>query len=52
MDAQEVREQLIKLFGMQLKFNKEFIEIILDNHNCYDDTRMKFGYKISSYYGS
>ncbi len=115
MDIQEVKKQIIRIFGIQLKFNKEFddyalklkegmisdlidwcrrckenkelgsvpprkefknlyvffrkiasdirvvlikeqnsdfIEIILDNHKCYDDNRMKFGYKTSSYYGS
>ncbi|MEK6857876.1 MAG: hypothetical protein AABX39_04785 [Nanoarchaeota archaeon] len=44
--ASNVRVALIK------KQNSNFIEIILDNHECYDDTRMKFGYKRSSYYGS
>lgn len=44
--ASNVRVALIK------EQNKNFIEIILDNHECYDDTRTKFGYKKSSYYGS
>ena len=32
--------------------NSDFIEIILSGHKHYDNTRMKFGYKKSSYYGS
>ena len=32
--------------------NSEFIQIILENHEYYDDTRMKYGYKKSSYYGT
>ncbi|MBI2564440.1 hypothetical protein HYV79_00425 [Candidatus Woesearchaeota archaeon] len=44
--ASDVRAVLIK------EQNNNFIEIILDNHKCYDDTRIKYGYKKSSYYGS
>lgn len=32
--------------------NKDFIEIVLDDHKAYDETRLKLGYKKSSYYGS
>jgi len=32
--------------------NNDFIEIRLENHKSYDDTRIQFGYKKSSYYGS
>lgn len=32
--------------------NSNFIQLILENHEYYDDTRMKLGYKASSYYGS
>ena len=44
--ASDVRAVLIK------EKNSDFIEIILSGHKHYDDTRMKFGYKRSSYYGS
>ncbi len=44
--ASDIRVVLIK------KQNSEFIEIILDDHKCYDDTRIRLGYKMSSYYGS
>ena len=44
--ASDIRVTLIK------EQNKDFIEIILENHKGYDDTRLKFGYKKSSYYGS
>ena len=44
--ASDVRAILIK------EQNKDFIEIILDDHKAYDDTRLKLGYKKSSYYGS
>ncbi len=32
--------------------NSNFIQLTLENHEYYDDTRMKLGYKKSSYYGS
>ncbi|MBU0616063.1 MAG: hypothetical protein KJ601_08300 [Nanoarchaeota archaeon] len=41
-----VRATLIKVK------NSDFIEIRLENHKCYDDTRIEFGYKKSSYYAS
>ena len=44
--ASDTRAVLIK------EQNSDFIQVILDNHKAYDDTRMRFGYKISSYYGS
>lgn len=44
--ASDVRVVLIK------EQNKDFIEIILEGHKLYDDARVKFGYKKSSYYGS
>ena len=44
--ASDVRTTLIK------EQNNDFIEIILENHKGYDDIRLKFGYKKSSYYGS
>lgn len=44
--ASDVRVVLIK------EQNKDFIEIILDGHKVYDDTRLRLGYKKSSYYGS
>lgn len=44
--ASDIRVTLIK------EQNKDFIDIILENHKGYDDTRLKFGYKKSSYYGS
>lgn len=44
--ASDIRVTLIK------KQNKDFIEIILDDHKAYDDARLKLGYKKSSYYGS
>lgn len=44
--ASDVRVVLIK------EQNSDFIKIILDNHKQYDDARMEFGYKRSSYYGS
>ncbi|MBI4139948.1 hypothetical protein HY483_03220 [Candidatus Woesearchaeota archaeon] len=44
--ASDVRAVLIK------EQNKEFIELILDNHGYYDDARAKLGYKKSSHYGS
>jgi hypothetical protein len=44
--ASDVRVTLIK------EQNSDFIEIILDGHKVYDDMRLKFGYKKSSYYGS
>ena len=44
--ASDVRAVLIK------EKNSNFIEIILSGHKHYDDTRMKLGYKKSSYYGS
>ena len=42
----DIRATLIK------EQNKDFIEIILSNHKYYDQTRLKLGYKKSSYYGS
>jgi len=44
--ASDIRVTLIK------EQNKEFIEISLENHKGYDLTRLKLGYKKSSYYGS
>mgnify|MGYP005853019345 CR=1 FL=1 len=44
--ASDVRVTLIK------EKNKGFLEIILSGHKYYDDTRMKLGYKKSSYYDS
>ncbi len=44
--ASDVRVVLIK------QQNNDFIEMILDSHKQYDDTRTKFGYKKNSYYGS
>lgn len=44
--ASDIRVVLIK------EQNKDFIEVILDSHKTYDDTRVKLGYKKSSYYGS
>ena len=44
--ASDIRVTLIK------EQNKNFIEIILDDHKAYDDVRLKLGYKKSSYYGS
>ena len=44
--ASDVRVTLIK------EKNKDFIEILLNGHKHYDDTRMNLGYKKSSYYGS
>ena len=44
--ASDVRVTLVK------EQNKDFIEIMLEDHKGYDDTRIKFGYKKSSYYGS
>lgn len=44
--ASNIRVTLIK------EQNKDFIEIILENHKGYDITRQKLGYKKSSYYGS
>lgn len=44
--ASEIRVTLIK------EKNANFIEIILSGHKYYDDTRLKLGYKRSSYYGS
>jgi len=44
--ASDLRVTLIK------EQNKDFIEIHLENHKGYDDTRVKLGYKKSSYYGS
>ena len=44
--ASDIRVTLIK------EKNKDFIEIILSGHRYYDDTRVKLGYKKSSYYGS
>lgn len=44
--ASDVRAVLIK------EQNKDFIEIILEDHKAYDDARLKPGYKKSSYYGS
>ena len=44
--ASDVRAVLIK------EKNSDFIEIILSGHKQYDDARMEFGYKKSSYYGS
>ncbi len=32
--------------------NKDFVEIILEDHKGYDATRQRLGYKKSSYYGS
>lgn len=43
--ASDIRVTLIK------EQNKDFVEIILDDHKAYDDTRLKLGYKKSSYYG-
>lgn len=44
--ASDIRATLIK------EQNKDFIEIILSNHKYYDQTRLKLGYKKSSYYSS
>ncbi len=44
--ASDVRVTLIK------EQNKDFTEIRLEGHKDYDDTRLKLGYKKSSYYGS
>ena len=44
--ASDIRVTLVK------EKNADFIEIILSGHKHYDDTRMEFGYKRSSYYGS
>ena len=44
--ASDTRAILIK------EQNSDFIEIILDSHKTYDDTRLRLGYKKSSYYGS
>ena len=44
--ASDMRVTLIK------EQNSDFVEIILDGHKAYDDTRLKLGYKQSSYYGS
>lgn len=44
--ASVVRVTLIK------EQNKDFIEIRLEDHKAYDETRLKLGYKKSSYYGS
>ena len=44
--ASDIRVTLIK------EKNKGFIEVILSGHQYYDDTRMKLGYKKSSYYSS
>ena len=44
--ASDIRVTLIK------EQNKDFIDIMLDNHKVYDNTRLKLGYKKSSYYGS
>ena len=67
MESKEIRQKLLEIFGSQIKFNKnfddyilklkegmlnDFIDIILDNHKVYDNTRLKLGYKKSSYYGS
>jgi len=32
--------------------NQNFIEIRLEDHKCYDDIRIRLGYKRSSYYSS
>lgn len=44
--ASDIRATLIK------EQNGDFIEIMLEGHKGYDDTRTRFGYKKSSYYGS
>lgn len=44
--ASDIRVTLIK------EQNKDFIEIRLEDHKSYDDTRLSMGYKKSSYYGS
>ncbi len=44
--ASDMRVTLVK------EQNKDFIEILLENHKSYDNTRLKLGYKKSSYYGS
>jgi hypothetical protein len=44
--ASDVRAVLIK------EQNRDFVEIILSDHKSYDETRVKLGYKRSSYYGS
>lgn len=44
--ASDVRAMLIK------ERNHDFIKIILSDHKHYDDTRLKLGYKRSSYYDS
>lgn len=44
--ASDVRVTLIK------EQNSGFIEISLEDHKAYDNTRQKLGYKKSSYYGS
>lgn len=43
--ASDIRVTLIK------EQNKDFIQINLEDHKNYDNTRMKLGYKKSSYYG-
>lgn len=44
--ASDIRVTLIK------EQNMDFIEVLLESHKGYDDTRIKYGYKKSSYYGS
>ena len=44
--ASDIRVTLIK------EQNKDFIIVILSDHKYYDGTRVKLGYKKSSYYGS
>lgn len=44
--ASDIRATLIK------EQNRDFIEIRLEGHKGYDDTRLNLGYKKSSYYGS
>ncbi|MFO8015820.1 MAG: hypothetical protein R6U32_01815 [Candidatus Woesearchaeota archaeon] len=44
--ASDVRATLIK------EQNRDFVEIRLESHKAYDDTRSRLGYKKSSYYGS
>ena len=44
--ASGIRATLVK------EQNGCFIQIFLEDHKCYDNTRLKFGYKRSSYYGS
>lgn len=44
--ASDVRAVLVK------EQNKDFVEVILVDHKSDDETRLKLGYKKSSYYGT